>query len=567
MTKFPDLIAHWPLASDANDTLGRHHGQQSSIHWSRDPETSRSFARFNGRDSKIVIPSTADIDLGGRSFSVALMVRHTGPMRGPVGDLVSKFDTDRRCGLHLWAGAGSAGYSSFSDASHIHAGIDDGCLGPWIDRGRPVPDNPLVSSLTVFQGSLYAGTTDAAAPQDACRVLRLEGRNKWVDCGRVSPDMNSPSVMSMIVHDGALYACTGTWDWGRADEYRLAKPAMHITGVYRYAGGKTWHDTHLPNLGQRVFCFASFRGALYAGFDRGAQGRCFKLESGQWTDVGVLDDKDNFECLMPFGDVLYGASHFAVYRYDGGQTWNCIGRRPHGISQIHALQVYQNKLWVGTWPQGYILRLEDDGQWTNTGLVGVATDRPGVRPINEINSLAVHNGKLYAGVLPKAQVYRYENDGQWTLLDNLASTPSWDQNICPTWMRVLSMCTYKGQFFACTGASQARTQDIDPALTAGRVLSTQAGVVASHDHDLGKSWRHIAVTRTQRDISLYIDGVLSQKSRLPARRYFDLGNDLPLQIGAGPHAHFDGDMADVRLYSDALTAVQVKKLASQALAG
>lgn len=557
----PNLIAHWPLHGTTNDACSKHHGIAKNVAWTTGPGgRPDTAAAFNGIDSLIEVADAPELQLSGGDFSVAAWVRCAKPMRGAFSDILSKFDTHRRCGLTLCVSGGSAGYNSFGDARHVHAGIDDGYLSPWQDLGNPAMDNPLIPCLTVYQGELYAGVSDAARPEDAGKIYRWGGGTKWIDCGRLGTNPHHLSAMSMIVHDGHLYAGTGMWDWGRAEEARRANPPINITRVYRYEGGTTWRDLGAVGKAQRVLCLASFQGALYAGLDRGDQGRCFRLEKDTWVDVGVLDDRDNFECLMPFGGVLYGASHFAIYRYEGGQKWTCIGRRPSGISQIHSLQVYAGALWAGTWPQGYILRYEGGDTWTNTGLVGIGTDQPGVAQINEVNSLGVHNGKLYAGVLPKAQVYRYERDGVWTLLDNLATHPDWDPAICPSWTRVLTLTTHKGMLFACTGASQARAQDVDADHTVGRVMATQTGVVASHEQDIGDAWTHLAVVRTIKDIKLYINGQLAHRALAPKRRYFDLGNAMPLTIGRGTQGTFDGAISDVRLYSNALTAGQVGKL-------
>lgn len=539
----PKLLAHWPLETDARDLTGRHHGTANNITWEN------AAALFNGLNSAIHVPDSPALRLGSGAFSVSARVKCLPTMRGAHGDILSKFDSSLRCGLNLWVAGSAAGYSSFGDSRHVHVGIDDGYLSPWEDVGHPGFDNPLVSCLVVFEGHLYAGITDAADPQNACKVYRWSSGRQWVDCGRVTPDLACPSVMSMIVHNGALYVGTGSWDWGRAEEGRRANPPISMTRLCRYEPDGTWRDMRLPGKGQRVLCMASFQGSLYVGMDRGDQGRCYKLDGDTWTDAGILDDRDNFECLMPLDGVLYGASHFALFRMEEGHRWVCIGRKPFGITQIHSLATYQSKLWAGTWPQGYALRREADDHWTNTGILGLATDRPGVAQINEINALGTHNGMLYAGVLPKAEVYRYQHDGHWSQLGSLAGSPNWDDSICPSWMRVLSLTTHKGRLFAATGASQARTQDLDPDKTAGRVLACDAGLAASHEHDISTGWTHITAVRTPRDLKLYINGKLSHAVTMPANQYFDLGNAQPLTIGSGPTASFNGAIRDVRLYS------------------
>ena len=312
--------------------------------------------------------------------------------------------------------------------------------------------------------------------------------------------------------------------------------------------------------GQRVMCLASFEGALYAGLDAGGGGECYKRQDDNWSYAGHLPERQNFFSLMPMGGVLYGASHTSIYRYDGETHWTCIGQDPFDVIQIHSLQVAGSKLWAGTWPQGYVLRREADDEWTNTGKVGLDTGKPGVAMINEINALGVHNGKLYAGVLPKAQVYRYEFDGYWSLLGSLASRADWNPEVLPTWMRVLTLTTHKGKLFACTGTCQARAQDLDPDQTAGRVLSCDMGMAASHDFDIGGEWTHIAFVRRDHELQLYINGQLSQATPMPPGCHFHLGNAQPLLIGSGAQSSFDGAICDMRLYDGALNNEQVREL-------
>ncbi len=565
--KLPSLIAHWPLRGDSNDALGHHHGIAQNVDWTDGPNGGA--ALFNGRDSLIEIADAPELQLGGDDFTISAWIKCAKPMRGAFGDVLSKFDGERRCGINFWVAGGSATYSSFSDARHIHAGIDDGYLGEWKDCGRPGIGNPLVTALTVYRGELYAGLADAQTPEEACKVFRWDGAKGWLDCGRLGDDLNCLSVMSMIVHDGHLYAGTGIWDWGRAEEAMAA--AIPLTRVFRYEGGTKWRDLGAVGHGQRVLCLASFEGELYAGLDHGGEGACYKLSGGDWIHVGNVDKvevdgverTDNFECLMPVCGELYGASHHTIYRYGGGKNWESIGYEPFGVTQIHAMQVFDGKLWIGTWPQGFILRREDDGQWGNTGQIGIAAGKPSVAMINEINALGVHNGKLYSGTIPKAGVYRYESDDHWTLLNHLASNPDWNPEVCPSWMRVLSVITHRGKLFACTGTSQARHWDLDADQTAGRVLSCQAGLVASHEHDIGGDWTHVAFARDADGLRLFVNGELSAHTPAIEARHFHLGNAEPLKIGSGAQSSFDGAISDVRLYGGALDAEQVREIASE----
>jgi hypothetical protein len=67
----------------------------------------------------------------------------------------------------------------------------------------------------------------------------------------------------------------------------------------------------------------------------------------------------------------------------------------------------------------------------------------------------------------------------------------------------------------------------------------------SHERDIGGQWAHVVAVRDGRDLRLYINGVLSDSSQLPAGHVFDLSNAQPLTIGFGAQGSFCGAIADV----------------------
>jgi len=549
------LIAHWPLRGDAKDASGKNHGRPQNVAFGKGPDGSAgSAALFNGIDSMIEVPDDESIRLGNADFTISAWVKCEKPMRGVFGDVLSKFGPSIRCGVNLQIAGSSPAYNSMSDTRHVHFGIDDGYQGPWEDCGKPWPSNTLISCLIVFDGELYCGTTDADDPQDAARVFRYAGSKKWIDCGRLGDDPKVLSVQSMLVHDGKLYAGTGVWDWVRAqggNGYEISP-----TRVYVYEGGTEWRDLGQVGDGSRVLCLGSFDGELYAGIDRVGEGKCFKYDGSDWIDCGAPDGR-NLECFLPLGGTLYVSTHGNIYEYEGDQDWKSIGQCPFDINQIYTMQVADGKIWIGTWPQGYVLRYEGDGNWVNTGRLGIPE---GLREINEINDLTVYNGKLYAGVIPKAQVYRYESDGHWTLLRSLATRPDWAEGNTPSWNRVTSITSFQGRLFACTGACQGRAIDVDPEETLGRVYSIQAGQVVSHERDLGDAWTHITAIRCDQQLDLFINGERSASSLAAEGYSFDLTNTRPLLIGYGAQAHFRGAIADLRIYREALAEEEVARL-------
>jgi hypothetical protein len=365
--------------------------------------------------------------------------------------------------------------------------------------------------------------------------------------------------MSMVVHDGKLYAGTGIWDWNQARGKLRGKPAAAPTRVFVYEGGTNWRDLGQVGTGSRVLCLSSFGGELFAGVDSVGDGHAYKLDGETWTDCGSPDGR-NFECFLPLGGKLYGATHGNIYEYEGGETWRKIGDQPHGITQIHSMQVAGGKMHLGTWPQGYVLRYDGEDRWTDTGRLGLP---PGGRECNEINDLTVYNGKLYAGVIPKAELYRYETDGAWTLLKQLANRPDWEVEDYPTWLRLTCLTSFQGKLFACTGSCQGRALDapVDPSL--GRVSAIEAGQVVSYERDLGGAWTHLAAVRNGRKLQLYVNGKPVATSREYKGPLLNLTNNRPLLVGFGAQNYFTGAMADLRLYQGALDNEGIRKIMAQ----
>jgi hypothetical protein len=444
------------------------------------------------------------------------------------------------------------------DAKNLHFGIDNAINGSWLDCGRPSKNNPLVSTLTVYKGDLYTGIADASKPEDACHVFRYAGGTDWVDCGRVGTHPLAVSVFSIIVHKGQLYAGTGVWDWDRA--------LAGIGGpnrVYRYAGGTRWEDCGQFGNGYRTMALVSFKGDLYAGDD---EARFYRYDGNQkWSFCGQVAPTSEipFDAATVYQGHIYGSTHPGMYRYDGGTNWVCIGHGPHGITQNHKLQVYEGRLYAGTWPQGKVLRYEGGDQWTDCGQLGIPTDR---YQINEVNDLTVYNGKLYAGVLPRAEIYRFEVDTRkhkydttWTLLRSLVQRPTWNPGDVHTWFRVPCLTQFQGRLYLGTSTCFGR-YDPEVPPEAGRVHSMEAGKNVSYDDDLGSGWKHIVAIREKGHLKLYVDGALKSVSASFDNADFDISSRAPLLIGFGARNYLTGSLDDVQIYEGALTSNQVSDL-------
>lgn len=551
------LLGAWPLEENARDTLNAAHGVAENIQFLNVPPGSpHRAAYFNGRNSRIKIQHSKALDIGTLDFSLALWVRCATPLSSTLGDLVSKFDAQSRRGINLHVSGSSPAYSAMSDTRHIHFGIDDGYTSAWEDHGKPWPSNSLISNLVAFEGELYCGIADADKPTDRAHVFRFTRDKKWVDCGRLGHDSNHHSVMSMIVHDGKLYAGTGIWDWVQALGGLKGAPLPAPTTVFVYEGGSKWKDLGQVGTGSRVLCMASFKGELFAGLDSVGEGKAFKFDGSKWIDCGAPDGK-NFECMLPWGGVLYASTHGNIYEYQGGKAWKRIGTAPFGINQIHSMQVFDGKVHLGTWPQGYVLRHGGADRWEKIGRLGLPEGR---KLINEVMDLTVYNGKLYAGMIPNAEVFRFEKDNEWKQLGSLAKRSDWDEGNVATWARITCLSGFQGRLFAGTGSCQGRALDsqADPSL--GKVFSMQAGQVVSHERDIGGEWTHLTAIRKGVQLELYVNGKLSASSTLRNGELFNLNNKSPMWIGFGAQNFFHGAIKDVRLYQGALGTEELAKL-------
>ena len=545
MNSEPILIAHWPLAEDARDAAGDCHGVAAALSYTDGPHgISDLAANFDGRRSHVRIADHPNLRLGTRDFTFTAWIRCEAPMTHVFGDVLSKFDPAGRTGLNLHVAGSSPAYSAMSDQRHVHFGIDDGDAGSWQDFGKPEPTNSHVTSLLTWQGELYAGIADAATPNAACRVFRYEDDQTWHDCGRLCADPGVLSVQSMLVHDGHLYAGSGNWDWVKAEGHVSGFTPSKVH-VYRYEGDSQWQDLGQVGQGHRLMSLGSFAGDLFAGMDRGeGGGKVFHFLDSEWIDCGAPDGL-NIEGFLPSGGELFVATHGSVYRYEGDTNWTCIGKNPHGITQIHCMAEVGGRLWIGTWPQGYVLRQDESGEWLNAGRLGMPQ---GPHMCNEVMDLRIYNGKLYAALIPESQIWRYESDGNWTLMTSLARCKNLDLKDAESWYRVTCLNAYRGHLCAATGSCFSRAEHRDEEDTLGRVHAFTAGQVCSHEHDVGGVWTHIAAVRAGKETRLYINGRLSATAQASTDTTFDLANSSPLYIGYGPQTYFKGAISDVRLY-------------------
>jgi penicillin amidase len=574
MATEPGLLGYWPLRGDCQDHSGN--GLHAVNHGVKLDD-----GTFDGRQAYLEIPPSRKLQLSAKDFSFSVWVHTDKDVDDVIGDVVSQYDAATRRGVNLTLKSTAGGYSSHGDDRHVYFGIDNAQEPTWEDCGRPSATSNYVSnSLTVFDGHLYAATTDAEKFEDWCHVFRYAGAQKWEDCGRVG-DRRTHGVGPMVVHDGSLYVGTWTYDWTRVG---IQQPLDDFCCVYRYAGGTTWEDCGQPGQCRRLFGLASYRGKLYVSAE---DGRCYVYAGErQWKEcgkfpnyahpLGIHDGKLYAGVLNPAG----------VWAFDG-QEWSLIGNpqgREERCNQIHALEVYRGQLHATTWPEGHVCRLEANGGWTDLGRLGDAL---------EINALSVYNGQLYGGTIPRAEVFRCNptvepgkpvpaaapepkptrrvrrpapppepGSAAWPSVRRFLDPAGYEFKDSNEWARVTSLTTYQGKQFASLGSCTSSRLDA-PCDFRGQVYAMEAGRCVSYDRNLGPGWHHLAAVRRGDRLELFVDGQLVATSSTFDPAVYDLTTRSPLRIGFGEVDYFSGKIREVRLYGRALEVQEIKRLAAE----
>jgi Concanavalin A-like lectin/glucanases superfamily len=530
----PGLWARWPLAGSAEDDSGngRHAVNHGVTLDARDPENAKRLAAtFNGRDGFLEIPAGKAPQLGTGDFSIALRV-NIDPVNDDLpGDLVTCYDAARRRGFNLGITSNAGVTTNQANFRNLHFGIDnDRIETQWTDHGRP-GEALLIFALTVFKGSLYAGTCEPRAGQ-AGHVYRLDQEGRWIDLGSPHP---CNSVSALAVHAGELYA--------GVSKYRVAGSSLpesentHLGGkIYRYDGGQRWIDCGQLPATEAIGGLVVYRGKLYASSLYRPAG-FFRYEGDQqWTALDVPDGK-RVEAMAVYNGQLFATSYDLahVYRYDGTSWTDCGQLGDEKNTQTYSFAVHWGKLYVGTWATGKVFRYEEDNRWTDVGRLGEEL---------EVMGMAVHNGQLFAGTLPLAEVHRFDGKGAWLRVGRLDLTPD------VKYRRAWTMAEARGRLFCGT-------------LPEGRVKSLQAGRSVTFDDELPKGWRHIAAVRGGDRLRLYVDGREAAVSTPLRAEDFDLNGEAPLLIGFGPHDYLRGSLRDVSLHTRALSAAEISKLARE----
>jgi hypothetical protein len=116
------------------------------------------------------------------------------------------------------------------------------------------------------------------------------------------------------------------------------------------------------------------------------------------------------------------------------------------------------------------------------------------------------------------------------------------------------------------GIGQHKRMHLDVGNTYARLFVSTDGTggVGNNNHVLSKTavqdgnWHHICGTLNKREIKIYVDGVLENKTTMTADPYTE---GQYLYVGTVENgSRFVGNISDFRLYATVLTAAQVKEL-------
>jgi hypothetical protein len=526
-----ELIGHLPLQESIEDQSGNSlKVTGTGVLLTEDGPTAKlkRSAEFDGIQSVIRMASSSKLDLSSKPFSVAAWINAPEANGDIPGDLISQYDSKTRTGFHLGLYSHGGVTNSQSNYRQLHFGIDQGQLEEkFTDHGQ-LGTAVYVFSLCVHDGKLYASTCHAGA-DEAGRVYRFEGGDKWTDLG--SPD-RANAISALTVFNGSLYAASS--------KYRLAGSSLAESENANF-GGKVFRlgaDDQWENCGtvspetEGIASLIEFHGTLYAGSLYRPAG-FFRYEGGdKWTACETPNGK-RVEAMTVFNGSLFASCYDegSVFRFDG-KVWHEAGKIPNA-TQTYGFAVHNGSLYVSEWPMAHVYRYLGGTDWEDVGRLGEEL---------ETMPLLVYNGKMYGGTLPLAEVYRYDGSTTWTKIGRVDMTPD------VRFRRAWSMAVYQGRLFV-------------GALPSGRVLSIEAGRNATLDKSLPSGWHHVAAVRDADRLRLYVDGKLVSESAPITNEQYNLSSSADLNVGFGAQDFFKGRMADVRIYKGVLSETEIRQLA------
>lgn len=520
---------HWPLERDLSELIEKLKSESPAMGIPFARKEGRSCLNLDGRHHGIKYPASESLQKVGKGeFSCAAWISSDVNDANPIGDILTKYDAERRQGFQLSVVTNAGVTNGQSNLKQIQFGVDAGTDPVIQDCGRP-GHSMYAFSLISFRGNLYCATCESGE-KDAGHVYRYGGGQTWHDCG--APDRCN-AVSAMAEFNGELYVGTARYNLkGSALE---ASPNLNPGGkIFRYLGDSRWEDCGKIGESAAVYGLIVYDDKLYASSLYAPAG-VFRYEGGQkWVFCGTAPEGKRIEALTVFRGALYGSAfdHGGVFRYSGGTEWKTVGVIPE-TSQTYGFSVHGGELYVSTWPTAIVYRYVKDGDWAPCG-----------RMAQELESmpLAHYNGKMYTGTLPSGEVYRFDGGTKWAKIAQVDPTPD------VKYRRAWSMAVHQGKLYCGT-------------LPSGKVSSIEAGGCVTCDQPLPTGWQHVAAVRDSKSLRLYLNGKRVAEQPLNEKlAQADFSSQAALIIGAGNHAPLRAGLRDVQLFSKGLSDDEIAGL-------
>jgi hypothetical protein len=268
---------------------------------------------------------------------------------------------------------------------HLYAGLEgNGSISRSADglNWREVVDTNhyTVYGITLFQGTLYAGTNDP----DPQIWTSPDGLN-WTLKAKLPQDDHG--VISLGVFKGSLYAGTArAW-------------------LYRSQDGQHWDKVaDLKQVGTASYVhwvrfLLEFHGQLYVGIEKGslyrsADGVTWQPAAKEVTAKTGLRGAAVFQGALYLGTTGGGG----IWRTTDGLTWEPVFKAPPHVQRgyVASMAVAGESLFAGI--DGYVFRTMDGHRWEEVGHLSPGT----------IEAMASFDHALYVGTLipPQAMLYR-----------------------------------------------------------------------------------------------------------------------------------------------------------------
>ena len=368
-------------------------------------------------------------------------------------------------------------------------------------------------ALTVHNGQLFAGICDPRAGSQG-GVFRFQPPDQWIN---TNAPVRANAVTSLAVFNGELYAGTG--------KYRLAGSALEESRnetlggeILKLDNAGKWSVAGKLASSEAVGGLVVFQNKIHASSLYRPAGFFRMEQNGQWQSLPTPGGKRP-EAMAVHNDKLYatGYDEGHVYEFDGSK-WTDFGQVGSN-TQTYGFAVYRGGLYVSTWPEGKVYRLQAANRWIDCGRLGEEL---------EVMGLAVHNGSLFGGTLPSAQVYRYLGEQKWLATGKTDPTPD------VKYRRAWSMSEFQGRLFCGT-------------LPSGQVFSYQSGLVCTIDKPVGPGWHHLVAVRDRASLKLFLDGRLAGETKSEWAGQINLKPNATLKIGHGVYDHYRGRLRDVSI--------------------